>query len=117
VTDSLSIGRATVGIFVAALLLLPGCGPNDGLSDYDRKVQGEQKVSESLASQGAKVQQKHYPQGSAWAVNLSGLTITDDLLRQVKQLGNVTELDLSKSTITDDQLGLLSELDLNTYLL
>jgi hypothetical protein len=47
---------------------------------------------------------------------MHGLTVTDDLLRQVKELGNVAELDLSRSTITDDHLGLMHELGLHTLL-
>jgi hypothetical protein len=101
----------------AAVLALAGCGRGGGLSDYDRMKQDRQNAAESLKGQGAKLEEKHYPQGSAWSVNLSGLSISDDMLRQVKQLGNVSELDLSKSTVTDDQLGLIAELNIATLVL
>jgi hypothetical protein len=102
---------------MTALLVLAGCGPKDGLSDNERRMLAIQSGAEGLKSQGAKVEERHYPQGSGWSVSLSGMTISDDLLRQVKQLGNVTELDLSKSTITDDQMGLINELGLATLAL
>jgi hypothetical protein len=110
------LGRAR-GAVLAAVLALAGCGPRDGLSDYERMKQGQQNAGDSLTAQGAKLQQKDYPQGSAWAVNLGGMTITDDLLKQVKQLGRVTELDLNKSTVTDAHLALINELGLGTLLL
>jgi hypothetical protein len=109
-----SPGRAVLAAVVLAAL---GCGKGDGLSDYDRMKQDQQSAADALTSQGGKVKEMHYPQGSAWSVDLSSVTVTDDLLRKVKELGRITELDLSKSTVTDDQLGLLSELGVTTLLL
>jgi len=102
---------------VAAAVALAGCRSGGGVSYYEQAKQQEQNLVERMQGQGAKVKELSYPQGRAWSVNLSGLTITDDLLRDVRQLGNVSELDLSKSTITDGQLGLLNELRLTTLLL
>src|SRR5262249_34875951 len=113
---SLSTRRAARVAVVAAALALAGCGQG-GLSHYEKAKLREQSLVERLQSQGAKLKEMQYPQGNAWSVNLSELTITDDMLRQVQQLGNITELDLSKSTITDEQLGLVNELHLTTLLL
>ena len=98
----------------AALLVLSGCGPKDGLSDNDRRMLALQQGAEGLRSLGAKVEERTYSVGNAWAVSLSGMTISDDLLRQVKQLGNISELDLSKTTLTDDHMPLFNELGLGT---
>src|SRR5438270_488067 len=103
--------------YVAAAFLLSGCGKGDGLSDFDRLQMAQQNANQSLTDMGIKTKEINYPQGKGWSVNLSGMTITDDLLRKVKQLGHVTELDLSKSTITDDQLGLMNEIGLTSLLL
>ena len=93
----------------------PGCGQS-GPSDYDKMQQAKEGASTALTASGAKVKAMHYAIGDAYAVNLSGVTITDDLLRQVKQLGNISELNLSKSTVTDDHLGLIQELGLHVLL-
>ena len=95
---------------------LSGCSKGDGKSDYDRMMESKQATATSLASSGAKVQEKQYPIGKGYVVDLRGLTITDDLLREVKKLGNIAELDLSRSTITDDHLKLMHELGLHTLL-
>lgn len=107
--------QRTVLVNVAtALLLLSGCGPRDGLSDNDRRMLALQQGAEGLRSLGAKVEERHYSLGNAWAVSLSGMPIREDLLRQVKQLGNISELDLSKSTLNDSHMDLFNELGLGT---
>jgi hypothetical protein len=73
-----------------------------------------QNAADSLRGQGAKVEARHYSIGEAWAVNLSGKPISDETLRDVKRVGNISELDLSKSTLTDAQMALAQELGLFT---
>jgi hypothetical protein len=101
----------------AGILFLSGCKKDDGVSDSDRMRAAQQNVAESLASQGAKAEEKTFPQGKAWSVSLRGLTVTDEMLSEVKKLGNITELDLSKSTVTDDQLGVVTSVGLTPLLL
>ena len=38
------------------------------------------------------------------------MTVTVDLLRKLKEVGNVAELDLSRSTVTDDSLGQMRDI-------
>ena len=38
------------------------------------------------------------------------MTITDDLIQQLGELQNLAELNLSKSTVTDEQLGKIHDL-------
>jgi hypothetical protein len=102
---------------MTALLALSGCGPKDGLSDNDRRMLAMQQGADGLRSLGAKVEERNYSMGNAWSVSLHGMTISDDLLRQVRGLGNISELDLSKSTLTDDQMALFNELGLGTLAL
>jgi hypothetical protein len=97
-------------------VVLSGCSKGDGKSDYDRMMENKQGAATSLASSGAKVQEKQYPIGKGYVVELRNLPITDDLLREVKRLGNIAELDLSRSTVTDDHLKLMHELGLHTLL-
>ena len=105
---------AAVGF--AALLIAMGCGSKGGPSDYEKMVQAKQGASDALAAAGGKVQEKQYPVGRAFVVELRGATITDDLLRQVKELGNIAELNLSQSTLTDDHLRTMHELGLHVLL-
>lgn len=109
------VGVIGLGVLAFAAFAPPGCG-RTGPSDFDKLQQAREAANTTLATSGAKIKSMHYAVGDAYAVSLSGQTITDDLLRQVKQLGNLSELDLSKSTVTDDQLGLIQELGL-THLL
>jgi hypothetical protein len=103
---------------VAALVVaaLSGCSASAGKSDYEKMVESKQGAATSLANSGAKVQEKQYLIGKGYVVELQGLTITDDLLREVKKLGNIAELDLSRSTVTDDHLKLMHEIGLHTVL-
>jgi hypothetical protein len=100
------------GVLAAALLGCPGCGQGGGPSDYDKMVQAKQNTATSLAAAGVKTQEKQYPIGTGWVVDMKGVAVTDDLLRQVKGLGSVAELDLSKSTVTDQHLALMREIEL-----
>lgn len=99
-----------------AVFGLSGCGKGDGLSDYDRMVQGQKGSAATLSSAGAKLQEKQYPLGKAWIVDLSGAEISDDLLKQVKQLGNVADLNLSKTNVTDSHLKVMHDLGLHVLL-
>lgn len=99
-----------------ALLAAIGCGKESGPSDYDKMVQDEQARASTLASAGAKTQKKSYSVGSGWVVDMTGVTVTDNLLREMKQLGDVAELDLKKSTVTDAHLALMHELGLHVVL-
>jgi hypothetical protein len=95
---------------------LSGCTKSDGKSDYERMMEDQKSTATSLSGAGVKVQQKQYPVGIGYVVDLRGLTITDDLLKEVKKLGNIAELDASRSTITDDHLKLMHEIGLHTLL-
>lgn len=104
-----------LSLAVLAVSLLAGC-KGDGLSDYDRMKKGQQDAADSLRAAGAKLREVPHPQGDSWAVGLSGLTITDELLVRLKGLGRITELDLSKSTITDDHMARLNEVEIGSVL-
>lgn len=77
-------------------------------------MQGIQNAAEDLKGQGAKLEERSYPQGPAWVVHLNGMEITDKLLKQVKSLGNVSELHVSKTNFNDEHAGLVNELGLGT---
>jgi hypothetical protein len=97
---------------LAGLLALAGCGKRDGLSDYERKQQSIQKSSDDLATLGAKIETRSYPQGQAKAVTLTGVEVNESVMRQIKSLGNISELNLSKTSFNDSLVPLVNELDL-----
>jgi hypothetical protein len=97
------------------LAFVPGC-KGDGLSDYERMKKKQEGAAAALRKAGAKVTEVRYPQGDAWAIGLSGRTINDELLGRLKELGRIAELDLSKSTVTDDQLAKVNEVEIGSLL-
>ncbi len=106
------IRRCARIVFWLVLVASIGCGRRDGLSDYQRAENERQSVIEKLKGQGVKLKEKG-SDVTAYEVDLSGLTITDEMIQQLGQLEYLSELNLSKSTITDEQLGKIHELRLN----
>ena len=100
--------RAALLVALATAISLPGCG-GSGESEVDRQKRVQGQAVGSLSAAGAKTTQKKYPQGDAWAVDLSGATVSEAVIADLKRLGRITELDLSKSTITDVELPALNE--------
>jgi hypothetical protein len=101
---------------VLALSLAAGCSDSGGPSDYDKMMAERQGAADTLTGAGAKITQKHYPLGDAWVVDLSGKPVSDNMIRQLKQVGNVAELNLSKTGLTDQHLALMHELGLHLLL-
>jgi hypothetical protein len=105
----LAANAVLIGLIVG-LVFLAGCSkPYDGVSDADRELQAKQAAADAAKSQGMKITEKSYPLGKAWVVDLEGMTITDEHIRKLKDLGHVAELDLGNSTVTDEQLAALRE--------
>lgn len=98
----------------AVFALAAGCSPAyDGVSESDKLEMARTAGAGAAKAAGVKMTQKDYPpHGKAWLVDMSKMTVTDDLLRQVKSAGYVSELNLSGSTLTDEQLGLINEIGL-----
>ena len=109
-TTSGSVAWCVTTITATVVMAVPGCSKG-GLSDYSRKELARQQLSESLEGQGVKIAKRNFAQiGDAWAIGMSGLTVTDEMLVRIQKMGNITELDLSKSTITDAQMEHVREI-------
>jgi hypothetical protein len=102
---------------LAGALALTGCQKSDGISDYERNKQAAQNLLDGIKAQGAKLEKRRYPQGEAWVVDLTGATITDDLVTQLSKIGFISEMHLGKSTVTDAHLAHMNELKILTYVL
>ena len=87
-----------------ALLVLAGCGEDDGPSEAEKIEQAKKEAVAAIKAAGGTAKSKQYPQGEGWIVSLSGLKITDELCDHLATLKTVTELDLSKSTISNRQV-------------
>jgi hypothetical protein len=95
--------------WLVPFLFAVGC-KGDGLSDLQRELNKEQDCANALREQGGKVEEKSYPPyGMGYVVNLSGVQITDATFKHLACLKRVAELDLSKSSITDEQMQRLNE--------
>jgi hypothetical protein len=87
------------------LLSVAGCGlfgpdPN-GPGSFQAVSKAAKSAEETLTSAGAKLEQKQYPLGTGWAVDLSGKEVTDNTFDALKSLGYISELNLSGTKITD----------------
>lgn len=103
------------------LLIATGCSNYSGPSEYEQKKRAKQSFMDEVAAQGGRAEQKQFSKygksGQAWSIDLSGATISDDLIESMTTLGPIAELDLSKSSITDEQLIRFDELELGRLVL
>ncbi|MBA3311830.1 MAG: hypothetical protein H0T47_00865 [Planctomycetaceae bacterium] len=98
---------------MAALLI--GCGPE--VSHYQQTREGFENASAGIIAKGGSALEKNYPQGNAWLVDLSKVAIDDEVVEHVKSLGRITELNLSGSTVNDEQLASLATTGVLGYLI
>jgi hypothetical protein len=93
-------------LFLAAL---PGCKRYERTS-YQQEQEKKEEAMNSLREQGATITTKTYPSiGNGYVIDLKGAQITDQTFQNMKELKRVTELDLSKSSLTDDQMDQLND--------
>lgn len=108
-TPETSASQGAFGSVVLTAVFAFGCGGGYGPSHSDMVKATQQEGVAAIAAKGGSASEKHYPQGDAWVVNLAKVTVDDEIVESVKVLGRVSELDLSGSTITDEQFAALAE--------
>lgn len=101
---------AAIAVGCAAITIGACSQDPNGPGSYHAVMEAKAQAEEKLKSQGAKLEMKSYPQGSAWAVDLSKQTITDETWAALQALGLVAELDLSGTAINDGQLDRVNEI-------
>src|SRR5437870_3283067 len=85
-----------------ALLGAVGCGKPDSHGAYQREMEIHEKAQSTLEGVGAKMAKKTYPgYGQAWAVDLSGKELSPTIFQQLAAIGYISELNLSKTNLTD----------------
>lgn len=104
-----------------ALLFAVGCSEYSGPSEYERQKAAKQFFLDEVAAQGGTAEEKQYEMygksGQAWAIDLSGAQISDELIDSMGTLDYIAELDLSNSSITDAQLLKFDDMKLGRVLL
>jgi hypothetical protein len=88
-----------------------GCSSYSGPSEYEQRKTGKEQFISMIADLGGHAEEKQYQQTGvdrkAWVIDLHGATINEEvvqaLLERVKS-EYIAELNLSGSTLTDDQL-------------
>lgn len=102
--------RPFVLLTLLLLAALSGCKGGDGLSDSEREQKKREESINALRDGGAKITQKSYGRrGNGYVVDLNGAQLTDNTFQRLKEMKRVTELDLSKSSLSDDQMDKLNE--------
>jgi|GEM_PF-2234498 len=96
------------GLSQMPFILLLGCGVNPGSAPTAQDMIAAQAAAVSTLNAKGTVEEKSYPLGKGYAVDLSRATITDEDLRHLKTLATVAELNLSGSTISDEQFAKLA---------
>lgn len=95
-------------------LSFSGCSSYSGPSEYEQQLSEKEQFIKMVADLGGHAEEKHFQQTgvdrNAWVIDLHGANVTDEvvqaLIERVK-LGYIAELNLSGSTLTDDQLAQL----------
>jgi hypothetical protein len=80
-----------------------------------KKVQDDHVAG--LKELGATVTRQKRPQGESWDVGLSGVALNDEVWNHLRKIGHITELDLSKTGLTDDDLPKVNEPEIGSLLL
>jgi Leucine Rich repeat len=109
-------GARTILLIVIAAAGCKG-GDDGGANDFQRRRQGQEDAVGQLRGLGAKLNEVVYPQGKAWTVDLSGKQITNETFDTLKKLGHITELNLSKTNVTDEDMSRVNEMGIGNLLL
>ncbi len=105
------LGRKIAVVPLLALAALAGCDNSGGLSHFEQVKLNQQQAADALQAKGASAAENRYPQGDAWIVDLSGQSIDEEIIGHLQALGQVAELNLSKSTIADQQMEALAGIE------
>jgi hypothetical protein len=111
--------RAMLGLGLVLLVgIFVGCGSDNGPSYYEKEKAFHERGINFLKQHQAKFTEKTYPKyGTAWAIDLHGLSIDNAMLEALKKVGNITELNFSKTGLTDAQLAIVTDRRVGGYLL
>lgn len=103
-----------IALCAAALLAAVGCGKDESaVGFYDKQVKAQEEAKSALENLGSKMTQKTYPQmggQKAWSVNLSGQKLDKAVFDKLGTVGNISELNLSNTNLTDADMARVNNL-------
>jgi hypothetical protein len=110
--------RRAAGVTSALVLLgMLGCSKADSHGALERELKVQEEAAGSLETQAVKMEKKSTGLGPAWAVNLSGRTITPATFDSLARAGKIVELNLSNTHLTDADMKRVSSVaDVCTHL-
>jgi uncharacterized protein YjbI with pentapeptide repeats len=120
--STLMVNRVELVVHKCALLaLVPligmvGCTKEDLSNSQRRRLEQKDAVAE-LEAIGGKAHQVRRPQGTSWSVNLSGVQLTDEVFEHLRTLEYITELNLSKTNVSDADMELINSREIGFVLL
>lgn len=112
----LSAFQSCIAAIVMLAILSAGCSGISSTSEYEQVKQVEASFADRIAAAGGTARKEGRSlvigkvEGTGWFIDLSGDTITDDLIDAIitaYQSNPVFELNLRGSTITNEQLAKL----------
>lgn len=106
-----------VGLIALSMLFcLSGCGMFEGKSEYEQLQDKYRSFSDLIADYGGSAKREQGSRGgfsmTGWFIDLSGAELTENLIDSMIERAKhdpVFDLNLSNSTITDEQLARLDE--------
>lgn len=100
--------RRPSAVWLWGLLAIVGCGPNSGSAPSLQDLREiHTNAVKAIESKQGTVEEKKYAPGNGYAVSLKNAEIDDDDIAVLHAINGLAELDLSGSTITDEQLAAL----------
>jgi hypothetical protein len=101
------------------LLVALGCNSaEDAYRQMKEQAKAQTDAVTALRELGAKLEEKAYMRGhKAWTADLSGLTLSDQTFALLKRIGHITELNLSKTNLTDAQMETINDPEFSAVIL
>lgn len=100
--------RAMVG-GILILTVSAGCGQPEAVGALKRLKQAKSAAVAEIEARGGTATIKDYGPGSGYILDLRTVPIDDDFLAELTPLKHITEIDLSDSDVTDEQLQKLAK--------
>jgi hypothetical protein len=104
---------------VFAVMVPAGCSNKEEGKSFQEMVQSKDDAVAALKQKGARFSEESYPhftKEKTWAIDLSGQQVTDEVFDLMKKVGYITNLNLSKTNVTDAQMARVNEQGIGNYL-
>src|SRR5262249_42280602 len=99
------------------VLIVPSCGKKDTYGTYQQQQMKQQDAAAALRERGATLEEKHYPRGNAWAIDLKGKQVSGEVFDLLTKMGRISELNLSNTNVGDADMARVNEPAIGTVLL